>query len=148
MSEHQISLQWKNGSNPVAANTYTRNHTVTVNGPQTMQVSAAKDYKGDPACADPEQLMISALASCHMLTFLAIAEMQGYKVESYTDVATGYLGKGENKIPAVTRIELQPKVIFSEEKIPDAAALKRLHAGAHKNCFIANSLKTEVSVAE
>lgn len=148
MSTHQIAIQWQNGPNPVANDTYTRNHTAIVNGPQTLQVSAAKEYKGDPHCADPEQLMISALASCHMLTFLAIAEMQGYLVENYSDEATGYLEKGENGLPAVTRIVLQPKVIFGGDKKPDAAALKRLHSGAHKNCFIANSLKTSVTVAE
>ncbi len=145
MSKHNVKLSWSNAANPVANDTYTRNHQLTLNpGPQLM-ASSAVEYKGDPECADPEQLLIGALTSCHMLTFLAIAELKGFTVASYDDDAVGYLEKGESGRPEVTHIELQPAITFTG-KAPDEDALKRLHSSAHKNCFIANSLKTKVTI--
>ncbi|MCP5009592.1 MAG: OsmC family peroxiredoxin, partial [Aestuariibacter sp.] len=103
---------------------------------------------GDPMCADPEKVLTSALASCHMLTFLAIAEVKGFSVARYTDRATGYLEKGDSGRPEITRIELQPSIEFAGDKQPDAAAIKRMHASAHRNCFIANSIKAKVEILE
>ena len=125
--------------------TYSRNHSITLNGGQTVAVSASVDFKGDPMHADPEQLMVSALASCHMLTLLAIAEGQGYRVEEYRDNAVGYLEKGEGGM-SMTRIEISPNIVFGGERVPDEAALRRLHAGAHRNCFIGRSIRSEVVV--
>lgn len=146
MSQHQAAIQWKRSPHSVDSHTYSRNHVAMLNGQQSVNVSASVEYQGDPTCTDPEQMLVSAVASCHMLTFLAIAQFQGYCVEQYEDHAVGYLEKGENTGPSVTRIELSPQVIFSGDNVPNAAALGRLHAGAHKNCFIANSIKAQVTV--
>ncbi|MFC7516370.1 OsmC family protein [Herbaspirillum sp. GCM10030257] len=146
MSQHQAAIQWHRIPHLLDDSTYSRNHIATLNGQQSVNVSSSVEYKGDPACSDPEQMLVSALASCHMLTFLAIAEFQGYRVEKYEDVAVGYLEKVEGVGMAVTRIELAPKVVFGGSKLPDAAAISRIHAGAHKNCFIGNSIKAKVSV--
>jgi len=147
MSQHHASILWQRATHADDHTTYSRNHVARLNGGQTVNVSAAVNYKGDSACADPEQLMISAVASCHMLTFLAIAEFQGYTVEQYEDNAVGHLEKGEGSGLSVTRIVLSPRITFGGDKIPDAQALTRIHATAHKNCFIANSLKTTVTIA-
>jgi len=147
MSKHKASIQWYRTQHPLEERTYSRNHVATLNGQQSVNVSASVDFKGDPACADPEQILASAVASCHMLTFLAIAEFQGYRVDQYEDDAVAYLEKAEGGGMAVTRIDLSPKVIFGGEKTPDAAAVGRLHSGAHKNCFITNSIKAKVTVA-
>ena len=146
MSEHIAEVNWLSTSNQEDENTYSRNHLVTLSGGQQLKGSSAPEYKGDPDRVDPEQLLISALASCHMLTFLAIAELKKYQVESYNDKATGYLEKGESGRPEVTRILLQPRIIFSGDKHPDANELKRMHESAHKNCFIANSIKAKVEL--
>lgn len=146
MSQHFAAIQWHRVPHPSEASTYSRNHVAALNGQQSLNVSASTEFKGDAACADPEQLLVTALASCHMLTFLAVAERQGYKVEQYEDHAVGFLEKDETGALAVTRIDLRPKVSFGGDKIPDAAALDRLHAGAHKNCFIGNSIKTKVNL--
>ena len=148
MSQHSVEINWENAPNKLAENTYNRNHRVALSGDQVIHASSAPEYKGDPDCADPEQLLVSALSSCHMLTFLAIAELKGFVVQSYNDKATGYLEKGESGRPEVTRIELSPRIEYSGENRPDAATLKRMHESAHKNCFIANSLKTKVEVLE
>lgn len=148
MSKHSIDLSWSHAANPVVDDTYTRNHQLTLNPGLQVMASASPEHKGDPACTDPEQLVVSALASCHMLTFLAIAELKGFSVTSYDDNAVGYLEKGDSGKPEVTRIELQPKIVFSGEHQPDAATQKRMHTSAHRNCFIANTLKTQVDILE
>ncbi|NVK00282.1 MAG: OsmC family protein [Oceanospirillaceae bacterium] len=145
MSVHQSELSWSRAPHNIEADTYCRNHKVTLNGGQTVDVSASLDFKGEGHCADPEQMLVSALASCHMLFFLAIADHQGFCVESYDDIPKGYLEKHEKGM-AVTRIELAPKVVFSGEKQPDAATLDRIHHMAHKNCFIRNSLIATVDI--
>ncbi|RWF07043.1 MAG: OsmC family peroxiredoxin, partial [Mesorhizobium sp.] len=96
--------------------------------------------------ADPEQLLVNALASCHMLYFLAICEGSGYKVTSYTDEAVGEVSKGSDGAHSVSSITLHPVVTFGSEKQPDRQALERLHHRAHKGCFIANSIKSNVTI--
>ncbi|MDO9597590.1 MAG: OsmC family protein [Azoarcus sp.] len=146
MSVHQTTLEWQRAPHTADAQTYSRKHQATLNGGQTVNVSASVEYKGDPECADPEQLLLSALGSCHMLTFLAIADLQGYTVEHYRDTPTGHLEKNAQGKMAITRIELSPTVRFGGDKQPDAATLAKMHAGAHRNCFIANSINAAVTV--
>lgn len=148
MSEHITTLKWSRAPNPLAENTYNRNHQVELGDGVTVHASAAPEYKGDPKCADPEELLVGALASCHMLTFLAVADLKGYVVESYKGKAIGFLEKGENGRQQITRIELQPEIEFSGDKQPDAGTIKRMHASAHKNCFVANSITARVDVQD
>ena len=148
MSTHSSVLDWHRATHPRDDSTYSRNHSVTLNGAQTVQVSASVGYKGDAACADPEQMLVSAVSSCHMLFFLAIAEHQGFTVERYQDNATGHLEKNSDKVFAITRVELSPDIIFSGDELPDAATIGRIHAAAHKSCFIGHSVTAEVIVRD
>ncbi|MCE8017721.1 OsmC family protein [Halomonas sp. MCCC 1A17488] len=146
MSVHQSVIRWQRTAHPSDASTYSRNHRVTLNGGQQVDVSASVDFKGDSACADPEQMLISAVSSCHMLFFLAIAEFQGYWVESYEDEPIGYLESNDKKGMEITRIELSPRITFGGDKMPDQKAVSKIHANAHKNCFIRNSITAEVTI--
>lgn len=148
MSVHKAEQFWSRREHDSEPGTYSRNHTLTLNGGQTLNVSASVEYKGDEEMADPEQLLISSLSSCHMLFFLAIAEMKGYRVESYTDTPVGYLEKAPGGGVALTRIELAPQVVFGGDKAMDQQALARIHNSAHKSCFIRNSIKAEVTIRE
>ncbi len=146
MSTHVALLDWQRAAHPLDTSTYSRNHIVTLNGGQALAVSAPAKFNGDPACADPEQMLVGAVSSCHMLVFLAIAEQQGFTVEAYEDRAIGHLEKNSSGKLLVTRIELHPAVRFSGDERPDAAALDRMHAAAHENCFIGNSVTADVVV--
>lgn len=147
MSTHTISLEWRRQPHSLDAQTYSRSHSSTLNGDQKLLVSAALAYKGDPDCADPEQLLLNALASCHLLAFLAVAEIHGYRVEQYYDTPLAHLEKNEEGRMAVTLIELTSMAVFSNERQqPDNATLTRLHNLAHRNCFIARSIRAQVSV--
>lgn len=147
MSVHKAAINWQRAPHETDANTFSRNHRVTLNGEQEINVSASAEFKGDSSCADPEQMLISSVSSCHMLFFLAIADFQGYQVESYEDNPVGYLESNEKKGMEVARIVLSPRITFGGEKVPDHKAISRIHANAHKNCFIRNSITAEVTIS-
>lgn len=146
MAEHTASVHWTRRGHPFTYDGYSRDHAVAFENGQTALASAAPDYLGNAEALNPETLLLAALASCHMLTFLAVAAKRGYVVESYSDKAIGTLAKNAEGRVAITHARLQPTIVFSGDKIPDDAELARLHQKAHENCFIANSIRTEVGI--
>lgn len=143
MAEHKIKLDWKKGAAPFTYDTYPRNHQITFKSGETMTFSAAALFKGDPTKGDPEDMLVAALSSCHMLSFLAIAAKKNVTVTSYVDDAVGHLEKEGGKL-WMTRVILRPRLEF--ENPPDRATLEQMHHMAHEQCFIANSVKTDVKV--
>jgi organic hydroperoxide reductase OsmC/OhrA len=146
MSEHIAALQWRRETPSFDYPKYNRSHEVTFKNGLTVRFSAAVAYHGDAHCVDPEEAFVAALASCHMLTFLAIASEQGFVVDSYRDEATGHLEKNAEGKLALTRIELRPFIAFAPGAAPDEATLRRMHEEAHEECFIAHSVLTAVTI--
>ena len=147
MSTHPASVRWQRQPHPTREGTYRRDHAVTFENGLVANNSAAAEYLGNPDALNPETLLVGALASCHMLTFLAVAEKRGFVVEHYADDAAGELGKNADGRMAIIRIVLKPRITFAAGKAPDAEALATLHERAHANCFIANTLKASVEIA-
>jgi organic hydroperoxide reductase OsmC/OhrA len=143
MAEHEITLIWTKGDASFTYDAYPRNHQIIFKNGEPVTFSGAAAYKGDPSKGDPEDMLVAALSSCHMLTFLAIAAKKKFTVLSYEDQAVGFMEKEGGKL-WVTRTILRPKILF--ETAPDAAVLAEMHHMAHEQCFIANSVKTEVTV--
>jgi organic hydroperoxide reductase OsmC/OhrA len=141
MAEHRIALNWERGDTDFTYDTYTRNHSITFKNTPPMMFSAAAAYRGDPAWGDPEDMLVAALSSCHMLSFLAIAAKKRLVVESYQDDAVGFLEHEGGRL-WMTRVILRPKITCGA----DAATLAGIHPMAHDACFIANSVKTKVLV--
>lgn len=100
----------------------------------------------EPANIDPEEAFVAALPICHMLWFLLIAAKRGFVVDSYTDQAVGRMQKDERDRLAMTRVALRPVILFGGEKHPSASEVRAMHDEAHHQCFIANSVRTEVVV--
>ena len=148
MSEHKANLRWERGGAEFVYQKYPRDHTWSFDGGHTMTASAAPAYLGNPANVDPEEAFVASLSSCHMLTFLAIACKQKFVLDDYTDDAVGHMEKNAEGKLAITRVELLPKITWSGEKKPSAEELDKMHHGAHDQCFIANSVKTEVTVVQ
>jgi organic hydroperoxide reductase OsmC/OhrA len=148
MSVHGANIAWQRNRDDFEYDSYTRNHVWRFANGIEAAASAAPDFLGDPSCVDPEAAFVASLASCHMLTFLAIAARKRLIVDSYSDDAVGYLEKNDNGRLAMTRVELRPKIVFANGAEPDAEQLERLHASAHRQCFIANSVTTRVVVAD
>lgn len=101
----------------------------------------------DPEAVDPEEAFVAALSSCHMLFFLHLAGKQGLVVDSYRDEAVGLMTTNERGKLWVSHVALAPAVAFSGERLPDEATIAELHHRAHEECFLANSVRTEVTVA-
>jgi organic hydroperoxide reductase OsmC/OhrA len=142
MTEHHIALNWEKGDGPFTYEAYPRNHTIGFkNGQETLIASSSPAYKGDGSKPDPEDLLVAALSSCHMLSFLAIAAKKRLTVHSYRDDAVGFLENDNGKL-WIARVILRPKVVIDA----DAETLVHIHHLAHEACFIANSVKTQVSV--
>ncbi|MEC8320920.1 MAG: OsmC family protein [Planctomycetota bacterium] len=146
MSEHSAVIRWRRTSDDFAYSTYNREHAWEFDGGESVRASAAPAYKGDPSCVDPEEAFIASLSACHMLTFLALCTKQGLVVDSYVDEAVGRLERTEEGEMAITRVVLRPSIEFGGEGAPDEGVLAELHRDAHRHCFIARSVRTEVVV--
>jgi organic hydroperoxide reductase OsmC/OhrA len=146
MADYALSLQWKRTSDTFDYDSYSRAHTIQA-GDATMCASASPDFKGDASCINPEQSFAASMASCHMLTFLALASKKGYVIDAYTDHAAAQLGKNEKGMSAITRIVLAPHVIFDTTTRPSQKDYDYLHQRAHHYCFIANSVAQCVTVS-
>jgi organic hydroperoxide reductase OsmC/OhrA len=146
MSEHRIRLEWARDGAPFERNNYRREHRVVYPGGQAIEASAAPGYGGRESHVDPEQQLLGALSSCHMLTFLAVAANRGYVVDAYEDDAVATLGKTGEGATAVSAAVLRPRIRFAAANVPSAEDLAKLHERAHRACFIANSVKTTVTI--
>jgi organic hydroperoxide reductase OsmC/OhrA len=146
MSEHKATIIWARNGVDFSYKTYPRDHVWRFDNGVEIPGSAAPAYLGNPDRVDPEGAFVAALSSCHMLTFLALASNKGFVVDTYEDAAIGHLGKNATGKMAVTKVELHPKIAFSGAKLPAQTDLDWLHDKAHKECFIANSVTTEVHV--
>ena len=146
MSEYKIRLEWERDSKDFGYDSYTRDHRITFGPTSSVCASAAPEYHGNAECMNPEQSFLAALASCHMLTFLAIASKKKFMVDSYRDDAFAVLGRNEQRKRAIVRAVLVPTVTFSGENLPDAEQFNAMHEKAHDACFIANSIAKCVHV--
>lgn len=145
--EHfRTQLVWARGDAPFTYEGYGRDHEVSLASGMRLTASAAPTFRGSPDKPNPEELLVAALSSCHMLTFLAIAAKKGLVVERYEDEADGLLERGPDRKLWVTKAELRPLVTWGGERRPTADELEALHAQAHAECFIASSVRTEVTV--
>jgi organic hydroperoxide reductase OsmC/OhrA len=145
MSEHRVQVTWERGGVDFGYETYPRDHVWTFEGGVRVPATAAPAFRGDPKRVDPEAAFVAALSSCHMLTFLAIASRKRLVVDAYEDDAVGFLAKNEAGKLAMTRVVLRPRAVFAGTP-PNAEQLADLHERAHRECFIANSVVTQVDV--
>jgi organic hydroperoxide reductase OsmC/OhrA len=146
MSEHKITLEWKRETESFSYESYNRDHVLVFEGGMRVSASAAPAYRGNPAHVNPEETLVAALSSCHMLTFLAVAAKKRFVVDRYSDHAVGFLEKNQKGKLAITRVVLRPQVTFGGTNLPTPEQLAELHERAHAECFVANSVTTEVTV--
>ena len=146
MSEHKVLVEWSGDREDFSYQTYTRNHSWSFEEGSRVEASAAPGFLGDESRVDPEEALVASLSSYHMLTFLAVAAKKRYVVDSYTDDAVGFMEKNTEGKLAITRVVLRPRIVFSGVRQPTTEQVDELHHIAHAECFIANSVKTEIVV--
>jgi organic hydroperoxide reductase OsmC/OhrA len=132
LTEHHARVVWEGDKRDLRA------HRLEL-ASQSLEASCSAHWGGDPERADPEELFVGSLSSCHMLWFLAIARERRLRVSSYEDSAVGYLDGTR-----ITRVELRPEVSFESD--PGAEVLAELHHSAHERCFLAASVNCPVEV--
>ena len=145
MSEHRVHVSWERKGVDFGYESYPRDHEWRFEGGVGVPASAAPAFHGNHERVDPEAAFVAALSSCHMLTFLAIASRKRLVVDAYDDEAVGWLAKNESGKLAMTRVVLRPRVVFAGAA-PSPEALAELHERSHRECFIANSVVTQVEV--
>jgi len=143
--EHHATISWQRTSETFTYEAYNRAHEWRFHA-VAVAASAAPDFRGDAMRVNPEEAFVASLSSCHMLTLLAIATKRRFSLDSYVDDAVGYLEKNESGRLAVTRVILRPRIKWSQGVTVSEADLAKLHHEAHEGCFIANSVKTNVTV--
>ncbi len=150
MQQFEATVAWQRANQPFTDNRYSRAHEWTFDGglrvPASSSPLSVPLPMSDAANVDPEEALVAALSSCHMLFFLSIAAQRGFVVDAYRDHAVGIMDRNAEGRMAMTRITLRPAIGFSGEKQPDAAQLDALHHAAHEKCYIANSIKAEVKI--
>jgi organic hydroperoxide reductase OsmC/OhrA len=150
MSTHTATVLWERGDADFPGKRYSRRHQVSFDGGATTQWSAApQNVPGpwsDASAIDPEEAFVASLSSCHMLWFLALAAGKGYTIDKYLDNPVGIMGRNAEGRIAMTVVTLHPDVQFSGAKRPSAAELEQLHERANEECYIANSVYTEIRV--
>ena len=150
MSSYTAVVAWEREGAVFSDNRYSRAHRWTFDGGITVAASSSPHVvpvpMSDPMGVDPEEAFVASLSSCHMLWFLSIAAKRGFVVDHYEDQAIGTLARNESGRLAMTRVVLRPDVAFSGPRLPTSEELSSMHEQAHHECYIANSVKTEVVV--
>ncbi|PKG81918.1 peroxiredoxin [Colwellia sp. 75C3] len=149
MSEYFAKINWlRSADENYIDNKYSRAHEWIFDGGAIVQASSSPHIVALPysveANVDPEEAFVASLSSCHMLFFLSIAAKRKYIVDSYVDNAVGIMEKDEQGKMAMTKVTLRPHALFSSNKEPTLLQLEKMHHQAHEQCFIANSVKTEI----
>src|SRR3954467_13055252 len=150
MSTYTAKVTWKSESpEAFASNKYSRGHSWEFDGGVTVPASSSPHAVRLPysieAAVDPEEALVAAASSCHMLSFLYVAAKAGFIAESYRDDAVGEMTSDGGK-QWISRITFDPQIVWTGERNPTADDLRRLHHEAHELCYIANSIKSEVVI--
>lgn len=150
MHQHLATIHWERGTQNFLKGQYSREHTWTFDGGITVAASSSPSVVPLPCSkaenVDPEEAFVAAISSCHMLTFLYLAAKQGFQCDSYHDAAVGTMAANERGAMWVNRVTLKPAIAWSGDKLPTPEELQHLHHHAHEECFIANSVRTEVVI--
>ncbi len=150
MSEHRATVSWHFGGGDFLKGKYSREHVWSFDGGQRVPASASPTVVpvpfSNPANVDPEEAFVASVSSCHMLTFLYLASKAQFQIQQYEDSAVGVMTRNEAGVPWVSAITLRPRITYAGDKRPSPAEEKHLHHLSHEQCFIANSIKTVVTV--
>lgn len=150
MPKHTALIRWQNSGPAFMQRQYLRAHTWQFDGGAAVPASASPHIVpvpwSDEAAVDPEEAFVASVASCHMLWFLHIALDAGFEPASYEDHVEGVMTKNEQGRLWISRVTLKPKIVWKGARVPSAQELEQLHHRTHEECFIANSIRTEVVV--
>jgi organic hydroperoxide reductase OsmC/OhrA len=149
VSEYKATIRWAHTEGDFLKGTYSRGHEWHFDGGITVPASSSphavrKPFSKEDA-VDPEEAFVASIAGCHMLTFLWLASKDGFAIRSYEDDAVGVMTKNERGALWVSAVTLRPRIAW-EGAAPPPEHQERLHHAAHEGCYIAQSVKTAITV--
>lgn len=148
MAQYTAEVLWLRNEQDFLGNRYSRRHLLRFDGGIEVAGSSSPHVvplpMSDAAAVDPEEAFVASLSSCHMLWFLSIAAKRKFCVDRYFDAAVGVMGKDADGKVAMLTVTLKPAIQFSGDRVPTEEQIEQMHHEAHEECFIANSVKTEV----
>jgi organic hydroperoxide reductase OsmC/OhrA len=148
MAQYTAEVLWQRNAQDFPGDRYSRRHVLRFDGGLEVPGSASPHVVpqplSDPAALDPEEAFVASLSSCHMLWFLSIAARRRFCVDRYFDDAVGVMAKNGDGKMAMSVVTLRPRATFSGGRLPTRQEIDGMHHRAHEECFIANSVKTEI----
>ncbi|MDM0113204.1 OsmC family protein [Variovorax sp. J22R133] len=148
MAVYTAEILWERADQDFLDNRYSRRHTIRFDGGASLPGSSSPHVvpqpMSDATAVDPEETFVASLSSCHMLWFLSIARDRGFRVDRYEDQASGTMARNGDRRMAMTEVVLHPRVVFAGDVKPTRDMIDSMHHLAHEQCFIANSVKTDV----
>jgi organic hydroperoxide reductase OsmC/OhrA len=149
MAHHKATILWSSATPDFMTGRYSREHTWTFDGGLTVPASSSPHVVraplSNPAHIDPEEAYVASISSCHMLTYLHLARVAGFEVKRYEDEAVGETIKNEQGMWWVNVVTLNPRIVYGD-KHPSPEEEEQLHHKSHEQCFISQSVKSEVKV--
>ncbi|PWB18287.1 OsmC family protein [Flavobacterium sp. HTF] len=134
----KAELNWtSNKPQDAISKVYSKNHQIKIEGKPDLDISAAKAFKGDPSLYNPEDLLLSSLVSCHMMSYLYVCSQNGIEIVEYSDNAEATLEVNADGSGQFVEVRLYPKIKISNSDQIQLAL--ELHQKANQLCFIANS---------
>lgn len=150
MENFSANVHWERGDQDFLDKKYRRVHEWKFDGGAVVKASSSPHVlpppMSDPGGVDPEEALVAAISSCHMLWFLAMAAKHGWLIDSYDDQPTGKMDKNSEGRTAISLVTLRPKVVFGSDKQPKSSEIDAMHHQAHELCFIANSVRSEIRI--
>lgn len=151
MATYEATVKWQRAAEErFIDQKFSRAHDWLFDGGARVRASSSPHSVRPPfsdlAAVDPEEALVAALSSCHMLFFLWFAAKRGFAVLSYEDSAVGVMSKDDRGRQSITKVTLRPRIVFDGDKRPTEADVETIHHESHDHCFIANSVKSEVAV--
>lgn len=149
MSSIPVTIEWSRNDERFTDNRYSRSHRWVFDGGAEIAASSSPSIVpiplSDASAVDPEEAFVASLSSCHMLWFLSIAAKEGYRVDRYVDQAIGEMGTNSEGKTVVKTVRLRPVIDWDGDS-PGESIITEMHAAAHHECFIANSVLTTVII--
>ena len=148
--QYTATIRWQRDGAVFTDNRYSRGHVWTFDGGVEVPASSSPLVVRPPLsvekAVDPEEALVAALSSCHMLFFLALAAKRGFAIDTYEDHASGVMGTVEGHRTAMTHVTLRPRIAFGGGRRPTDAEKQEIHDEAHEKCYIANSVRAIISI--
>jgi organic hydroperoxide reductase OsmC/OhrA len=145
--QYQVTVRWtgNRGQGTASYTAYSRDHEITA-APEKSSILGSSDqaFRGDQARWNPEELFIAAVSACHKLWYLHLCSAAGVIITEYVDRAGGVMAESAGGAGQFTSVTLRPEIVLSRSA--DLEKARALHHDAHVKCFIANSIKTPVTV--